>query len=490
MDVTDGDVTVLCVGDGTEVVAAAATVLDGRGFAVTTASGAREALARLPGDVDCVVTASDLPDDDGVTFLRAVREADPDVPVFLLAPDGSESLASTAIRAGVTEYLGSDAVGDGTVPALADRVERAVERARAARERREKSQQLDAVLADMPVSMYFKDDQARHVRVSVAHATGYGDADPPEGKTGVTIDDPADFVGKTDYELFPSDNGREAYEDDLRVIETGESIRNKEEHIHVEDGEDRWVTTTKTPWRDDSGEIQGLFGFTLDVTDLKRRERELTRQNERLNEFANIVSHDLRNPLNVAKRRLDLAAEECDSDHLDRAASAHDRMDRLISDILALARQGETVTDPEPVSLATVAEECWTTVETAGATLELADRPVIYADRSRLRQALENLVRNAIEHGDGDVTITIGGLPGGFYVADDGPGIPDDERERVFESGYTTDPEGTGFGLDIVNDIATAHDWTIELTDSENGGARFEIRGVTFADDVPGADGA
>jgi signal transduction histidine kinase len=74
----------------------------------------------------------------------------------------------------------------------------------------------------------------------------------------------------------------------------------------------------------------------------------------------------------------------------------------------------------------------------------------------------------------------VGTFDDGFYVADDGPGVPEADRESVFESGYSTDREGTGLGLTIVQEIAEAHGWEVSVTDSESGGARFEITGVEF----------
>ena len=92
---------------------------------------------------------------------------------------------------------------------------------------------------------------------------------------------------------------------------------------------------------------------------------------------------------------------------------------------------------------------------------------------------VENLVRNAVEHGGDTVTVTVGDLPGGFYVEDDGPGIPEDERRDVFESGYTTSSGGTGFGLAIVSEIADAHGWSVRVTEGSEGGARVEFTGVS-----------
>ncbi len=219
-----------------------------------------------------------------------------------------------------------------------------------------------------------------------------------------------------------------------------------------------------------------------DIRNRKERERDLQRQNERLDEFASIVSHDLRNPLTVAAGQLELAREECDSERLDEIARAHDRMNALIDDLLTLAREGETVTEVEPVDLSATLGECWRNIETSNATLVTKTTSKILADKRRLQQLLENLIRNAIEHGGSGVTVTVGDLDDGFAVADDGPGIPPAERDRVFDPGYTTAEEGTGFGLSIVNEICDALDWEITINESEDGGTRFEIRRVTRAD--------
>jgi signal transduction histidine kinase len=228
----------------------------------------------------------------------------------------------------------------------------------------------------------------------------------------------------------------------------------------------------------------------------QRTNERLARKNERLEEFASILSHDLRNPLNVLQGSLDLAEETGDPERFAACRRAADRMEGLIEDVLALARKGETVADPMPVRLADLLENCWTGVETADATLRVETDRGVMADESRLKQVIENLVRNsvehgstgnrakpddAVEHGGDDVTVTVGDLEDGFYVADDGPGIPPEERDRVFDSGYSNSADGTGFGLAIAERIVEAHGWTIGVTEGADGGARFEIRGVTFA---------
>lgn len=214
-----------------------------------------------------------------------------------------------------------------------------------------------------------------------------------------------------------------------------------------------------------------------DITDLKLREQELQRERDRLDEFASIVSHDLRNPLSVAQGRIFLAQTDGDLEHLEAAARSIDRSLELIEDLLLLARAGEKVGKLEPITLASVVHDCEAQVD--GAAVTITDSlPTIRADRSRLSQLLENLIRNAVEHGGRDISITVGSLDAGFYIEDDGRGIPLDDREAVFDPGFSSNIEGTGFGLSIVKQIADAHGWNIRATSGSRGGARFEITGV------------
>ncbi|MFW6320882.1 MAG: sensor histidine kinase [Halohasta sp.] len=252
------------------------------------------------------------------------------------------------------------------------------------------------------------------------------------------------------------------------------------------------------------GGVIGLaFGFyDVERQRTKQRERQLQRQVERLEEFASIVSHDLRSPLTVARGRVELlkASHDLDEEHVDQIEFAHERMTEIIEDSLALARGGHEVTDPDEVTIESVARSAW---QTAGASIaELAvDEPddgtaetTVDADEDRLKRLFENLFRNSVEHGIDDgqsgdesgadqeaaeptITIRVGSLDGGagFFVEDDGVGVPEADREGVFEAGETGSGSGSGLGLAIVRRIAQAHGWTVTLTESADGGARFEF---------------
>jgi len=243
------------------------------------------------------------------------------------------------------------------------------------------------------------------------------------------------------------------------------------------DGETRSLLVAANQFAVGRTRVGQLLLFS-DVTESERHRRELERQNERLEQFASVVSHDLRNPLNVAQGRLELARDVRDDDNLETVAAALDRMEALVADLLALARQGEAIGDTEPCDLRAVAEEAWAGVDTGDAALDVTGDRTFAADRTRLVQLFENLFRNSLEHAGPDVTVSVAATGDGFAVADDGPGIPADQRDRVLEPGVTTTEGGTGFGLAIVASIASAHGWTVTVGESEDGGARFAFAAV------------
>jgi signal transduction histidine kinase len=204
-------------------------------------------------------------------------------------------------------------------------------------------------------------------------------------------------------------------------------------------------------------------------------------QRRQLEEVATILSHDLRNPLTVAQGNLELAREDGDEEYFERTAQALGRIEELIQDVLTLVRQDYCASDFEPVSIETLIREAWNEFDSDGCLLDVAldRRYSVRANRSALKELLTNLYRNAKDHNELPVRVTIGLLPDGFYIADDGAGIPESKRERIFESGFSTQSGGTGLGLSIVDQVADAHDWDISVTESDMGGARFEVTNVT-----------
>lgn len=267
-----------------------------------------------------------------------------------------------------------------------------------------------------------------------------------------------------------------------RYLETGEASVARDRIVvpgERRDGRRLSLSATLVEYPDDSR----FVGMTFrDVTDMLERRRDLERENRRLNRFASVLSHDLREPLNSARVQLTLAREEEGTDHLDELESIHARMADIVDDVLALSK-GVEGGETESVDLAAVAESVWSARADTDAELVVETDATVEAHPGRVRTIFENLLENAVRHAGSDVRVRLGALDGGegFWIEDDGPGIPADRREDVFEQGYTTHEEGTGLGLSIVRELALAHGWEIAVTEGSDGGARFEVRGPDLA---------
>ena len=155
-----------------------------------------------------------------------------------------------------------------------------------------------------------------------------------------------------------------------------------------------------------------------------------------------------------------------------------------------LAENGLIDEDPESVlsrietevDLESAVRDAWDALDATDAELTVGDSERVTADEQALTRLLDNLLGNALDHAGPEVSVTVETLPDGFAVADDGPGIPPGDRETVFEPGYSLAEDGTGFGLASVRQIALAHGWDVRVTESEAGGARFEVTDVTVLD--------
>jgi len=349
-------------------------------------------------------------------------------------------------------------------------------------ERVEREREQEAVKERMEFALDATDSLIFEVDLATLESTRHGPIERVFGTEYGELDTTEEFLQQV---VHPEDRER------VRQYQQPETLRENSEiryeyRTNPENGTVRTLRTKAYVKHGPDGEPREVIGLDTDITDLKERERRLEQQNERLREFVGAVSHDLRNPLSVAEGNLELARLEGDAEHFDAVERGHERMRTLIAELLTWAREDRVPLQREPVDLATAAERSWRTVETGNARLVVDADRIVSADRNRLEQLLGNLLRNAVEHGTdadgGGVTVTVGDCEDGFYVADDGPGIPAGKRERIFETGYSTLEGGTGFGLDIVERIAERHGWTVTVTGSDAGGARFEMTGLDRED--------
>lgn len=297
------------------------------------------------------------------------------------------------------------------------------------------------------------------------------------------VDAPPDWRGMDGEAFFAPFSGHVEQFRDATDVETQISL--------TSDGTERIFQLNISPIRTGETGQNGRLIVLRDVTDRTEQLRQLERQNERLDKFATIISHDLRNPLMLISGSVEFIAAEAPDEHVERIERNVDRMETMIDDLLTMARAGQTIEATESVVLADAARAAWDWDATDGYELvvDSASTVTLQADPERLQQVLQNLFRNAVDHNEPPVSVRVstldtdgaatdGGDPDGFVIADDGVGIPNGKREQVFEHGYTTSDDGTGFGLSIVEEIVEAHGWSIRATESADGGARFEITGI------------
>ena len=300
-------------------------------------------------------------------------------------------------------------------------------------------------------------------------------------------------VGRSPLGYVHPDDRERVTERFYRALNEPDAAPTLEYRYRTADGDWVWLESRTRSLPADSP-VGELLINSRDVSARKARERRLTDRNERLDRFASIVSHDLRNPLSVIRGSIEMARLREETEPLERGERAVDRIDRLVSELLTLARQGTGMDEPTEFALAGVARDAWETAADGDerAELAVAGNARVYGDRGRMRQAFENLFRNAAEHATPDrsetasdsvaaasepaasapddaLTVLVTATDEGFLVADDGAGIDPEARDSVFESGFTTRADGTGYGLDIVREVVESHGWRVELRRETDG---------------------
>jgi len=297
----------------------------------------------------------------------------------------------------------------------------------------------------------------------------------------------------------------------------GPEPRTYEATLETASGEEIEAEATMALIPSEDDEASARVAVVRDVTERNERKQKLERQNQRLESFASMLAHELRNPVNIGQIYSQQLPEEDDSEAVAYVTEAFDRIEDMIDVMLVLARGRDAVGRGSTICLEDVAREAWEDVTAAEATLEVDLDLAIEADETYVRHVFRNLYDDAVEHGSTsnrtesgdavehgspsnrpeaddavehggeDVAVTVGDLPTGFYVADDGCGIPDEDRGAVFDAGYTTagGEGGTGLGLAFVRELADVYEWTCSVSESESGGAQFEFTDVTPVQRVP-----
>ena len=229
---------------------------------------------------------------------------------------------------------------------------------------------------------------------------------------------------------------------------------------------------------------EAILTVARDLSDRKEFERQLQEANARLEEFAAVITQDLRNPLTVARGWSEMAESKTASEPIGKIRDALDRMENIIEYTYTLARKGSNIGKLKTVNLQTVIRQSWHAVETEGATLEEEIECSLRGDIDRLSQLFETLFENSISQATEPVRVRVGGLENGrgFFVANDGPKIPKEDRKHSVGSSHIGTPNESAYDIAAIKRIANAHGWHLRLTESELGGARIEFHGVESCD--------
>jgi PAS domain S-box-containing protein len=455
------DRTVLIVNGRGEFLDSVATELaDIERIAVEVVHDPDAALTSLQDSgADAVVSAYELVESDGLSLLRDIRGTDESIPFVLCTDAGSETVAASAIRLGATDYVRNEV--DGSPAEIATRIESAIPDSRepdGAPKVASTEPQLSTILDHVPLITYQVDTDGT-ILLSKGNGLAHFGREPDE------------LVGESVFDIFA--DHEEVIDAYNRAID-GEYVQNT---LRV-DGSvlDEWYR----PVYNTDGNVKFVVGISVDVTQRERQREQLEQEIDRLDEFADVLSHDLRNPLSVAIGRLEIVEQEFESEHFETIGDSLEQMESLIEDMLTLARGGEVTENVQPVNIGDLARSCWATVPAPNAELVIEETVALQADPSRLHQVLGNLFRNAIDHSSGHVSVRVGTLADGFYVADDGPGFPAELHGELCGS-----ENRPGIGLRIVSMIADAHEWEVTLRESDDSGARVDVRDVELVDSLP-----
>ncbi len=361
---------------------------------------------------------------------------------------------------------------------------------------------LQALMDNIPDTIYFKDANSRFIRINKAQSQMLG------------VKNPAEAVGKTDFDYFTPEHSQDAYNDEQAIVKTGKPVVYKVEKVRRADGQFLWVSATKVPIKDSANRVVGIVGISRDVTEHKQMEEELQRHTEHLEELvkertlelgkaerlaaigetATMVGHDLRNPLQVIIGTIYLAREtlhtiSCPHEEKQKIEKMFTRIgqeiryiDKIISDLRDYARP--TKVELEETNVSDVINETLTSLTIPDAikvSVTISDSfPKLMVDPTLMRRVFTNLILNAIQAMPNEGLLKIETFETGeaafINVQDTGVGIPKENVPKLFQPLFTTKAKGQGFGLAVCRKILELHGAEITVESEVGKGSTFTIK--------------
>lgn len=350
---------------------------------------------------------------------------------------------------------------------------------------------LQALMNNIPDTIYFKDRQSRFIRVNAAQAATLG------------VSSPSEAIGKTDANFFDSQHSFKSLQDELALMESGQPLVNQQEFILTSKGW-RWFTASKVPFRNHKGEITGLVGVSRDITPIKMLEKQLLENeadlkkiNTEKDKIFSVIAHDLRSPFNsflLLTEILDKESTQFDPEELKNLAHSMFKAAKSVSELLENLLSWSTIQRDQvtlylqPVSLRDVVDRTLDYYEAQMASKKIkstVDVDVfihVRADAGVLGTILRNLISNAIKFSNlgGKVEINAKRIENQvkITVSDTGIGIPQNQKEQLFlfETKARRGTQGeasSGLGLVLVKEFVERLGGTIDYESEEGVGTSF-----------------
>jgi len=375
-------------------------------------------------------------------------------------------------------------------------ISRDVTKRKQAEEELAQEQYLMRTLMDnLPDHIYFKDHESHFLRVNKALAQFLG------------LNDPAQAIKKTDFDFFTGEHAQQAYEDEQKIIRTGQLLSTEEKETH-HDRPDTWVSTIKLPLSDKDGNIIGTFGISRDITKNKLAEEEIKLKNELLqiinsekDKFFSILAHDLRGPLSAFVSATQIIAEEIQTMGIEEIKeitlsmkTSATNIYSLLENLLEWSRLRRGVMDfiPEKINLKKKIEECVAVLSESarkkGIEILISIPEVIdvLADSLMFDTVIRNLISNAIKFTPvgGKVTLTAGYIEDHIVeikISDSGIGMTPELKDKLFLLNEKTSRKGTegepstGLGLLLCKEFIEKHNGKIRVESEVGKGSTFSF---------------